>query len=84
MSGHGGFKHRQVKIKRKRARARKLGAANVARVRKMFEDKGQTFDPTKNATQAQALNHHGRRRAMTAVATSARSSAHSSSRGGSK
>ena len=33
MSGHGGFKHRQVKIKRKRARARKLGAANVARVR---------------------------------------------------
>ena len=32
-----------------------------ARVRKMFEDKGQTWDPTKNSVQAQALNHHGRR-----------------------
>ena len=61
MSGHGGFKHRQVKIKRKRTRARKLGAENVARVKKMFEDKGQTFDPVKSATQAAALNHHGRR-----------------------
>ena len=68
MSGHGGFKHRQVKIKRKRSRARKLGAANVARVRKMFEDKGQTFDPVKNSVQAQALNHHGRRRAIPATA----------------
>ena len=80
MSGHGGFKHRQVKIKRKRARARKLGAANVARVRKMFEDKGQTFDPAKNATQAQALNHHGRRR----VAAAAPASGRSSGRAGSK
>lgn len=68
MSGHGGFKHRQVKIKRKRARARKLGQANVARVRKMFEDKGQTFDPVKNSVHAQALNHHGRRRTMPAGA----------------
>lgn len=61
MSGHGGFKHRRVKIRRKRARARKLGAENLRRVRKQFEDKGQTFDPVKNSTQAQALNHHGRR-----------------------
>ena len=63
MSGHGGFKHRQIKLRRKRTRASKLGADNVARVRKMFEDKGQTFDPVKNSVHAQALNHHGRRRA---------------------
>ena len=63
MSGHGGFKHRQIKIQRKRARASKHGKENVARVRKMFADKGQTFDPVKNSVHAQALNHHGRRRA---------------------
>lgn len=61
MSGNGGFKHRNRRLKRKRSRATNLGRENVARVRKMFEDKGQTWDPTKNSVQAQALNHHGRR-----------------------
>ena len=61
MSGHGGHKHRLKKLQRKRARSAKLGRENVARVKKMFEDKGQTFDPAKNSVQAQALNHHGRR-----------------------
>ena len=48
-----------------------LGQANVARVRKMFEDKGQTFDPVKNSVHAQALNHHGRRRAIPSTALKA-------------
>jgi hypothetical protein len=61
MSGNGGFRHRERRRQRKRTRARKLGHANIARVRKMFEEKGQTWDPTKNSVQAQALNHHGRR-----------------------
>jgi hypothetical protein len=61
MAGHGGFKHRNRRLARKRSRLTKLGRENIARVRKMFEDKGQTWDPTKNSVQAQALNHHGRR-----------------------
>ena len=61
MSGHGGYKHRQKKLQRKRARARKMGRQNVARVQHMFEEKGQTWDPAHNSVQAQALSHRGRR-----------------------
>ena len=67
MSGSGGFKHRERRRSRKEAQHRKAGAANVARVRKMFEEKGQTWDPAKNSVQAQALNHHGRRTAFAKV-----------------
>ncbi len=64
MAGNGGHKHREIRLKRKRERARKLGCANILRVRKVFEDKGQTWDPAKNSAQATALNHHGRRVAL--------------------
>jgi hypothetical protein len=67
MSGNGGHKHRQKLLKRKRSRAKKLGAANIGRIRAKYEAKGQTWDPAKNAVQAQALNHHGRRVALTRV-----------------
>ena len=64
MSGHGGYKHRKTRLLRKRRRSKKLGAENVARVRKTFEAKGQTWDPAKNSAQAQALSHRGRRVAL--------------------
>jgi|GEM_PF-3306966 len=64
MSGSGGKKHRTIRLKQKKTQKRRAGAANLARVRKMFEDKGQTWDPAKNSVQAQALNHDGRRVAL--------------------
>ncbi len=64
MSGNGGFKHRQRRLKQKRRRAAKLGKENVAKARAHFEAKGQTWDPAHNAVQAQALNHAGRRVAI--------------------
>ena len=69
MSGNGGYKHRKHRLERKRSRSKKLGSENVARVRKMFEDKGQTWDPAKNSAQAQALNHYGRRVALARAVT---------------
>jgi hypothetical protein len=67
MSGHGGHKHRQKKLNRKRSRKKRLGAENIARVKARFEAKGQAWDPAKNAVQTQALNHHGRRVALARV-----------------
>ncbi|MCC7140418.1 MAG: hypothetical protein IT460_18520 [Planctomycetes bacterium] len=64
MSGNGGHKHRNKRLQRRRAQARRLGKENVARVRTMFEAKGQAWDPAKNSVQAQALNHAGRREAF--------------------
>ncbi len=61
MSGNGGYKHRKRRLERKRTQARNLGRENVLRVRKMFEDKGQAWDPASNSVQAQALSHAGRR-----------------------
>jgi hypothetical protein len=61
MSGHGGYKHRKRSLKQKRTQARRQGRENVLRVRKMFEEKGQAWDPAKNPVQATALNHSGRR-----------------------
>jgi hypothetical protein len=67
MSGNGGHKHRENRLQQKRTQKKKAGRANVARVRKMFEAKGQTWDPAKNSVQAQALNHQGRRTALAKV-----------------
>ncbi len=64
MSGSGGYKHRKNRLDQKKSQKRRAGAANLLRVRKMFEDKGQTWDPAKNSVQAQALSHHGRRVAL--------------------
>lgn len=64
MSGSGGQKHRKKRLQQKRSQARRAGAENVARVRNLFERKGQTWDPAKNSIQAQALNHAGRRVAL--------------------
>lgn len=69
MSGSGGHKHRKNRLDQKKSQKRRAGAANVARVRKMFEDKGQTWDPAKNSVQAQALNHPGRRVALAKTRT---------------
>jgi hypothetical protein len=66
MSGHGGHKHRKRRLLQKRARKRKLGRENVARVRARFEKRGQSWDPSRHATQAEALNHLGRRVAIPA------------------
>ena len=76
MSGSGGFKQRNKRLLRKRSRSRKLGAENLRRVKKLFEGKGQTWDPTNNSVQATALNHHGRRTAkVSKVAAKARPAA---------
>jgi hypothetical protein len=64
MSGSGGFKQRNKKLKRKRRQAKKAGAENVARVRAMFEKKGHTWNPAANSVQQQAMNHAGRRVAV--------------------
>ena len=64
MSGHGGYKHRKRALKAKRRRAKRIGAASIARVKAQVEAKGQTFDPAKSATQQQSLNHQGRRLAL--------------------
>ncbi len=61
MAGKGGHKHRTVKLHRKRQRATQKAKANIARVRKQFEDRGQTWEPQSNATQMAALSHEGRR-----------------------
>ena len=64
MAGNGGHKHRQHRLNQKRSRSRKIGLANVERVRARFEAKGQTWEPKKSAAQAQALSHYGRRVAL--------------------
>ena len=61
MSGSGGYKHRKIAKKAKRQQARQKGAANLARVRHQFEQKGQSWDPQNNPQQLAALNHDGRR-----------------------
>jgi hypothetical protein len=61
MSGSGGYKHRFVQKRAKRRQARLKGAANLARIRNQFEQKGQTWDPANNPQQLAALNHDGRR-----------------------
>jgi len=61
MAGNGGHKHRTVKLHRKRMRARQKAKANIARVRKQFEDRGQAWDPKNNTAQMAALTHEGRR-----------------------
>ncbi len=67
MSGSGGFKHRQRRLKQKLRRSARLSKENVAKVRSLFEGKGQTWDPANNPAQAQALNHGGRRLAVPAA-----------------
>jgi hypothetical protein len=61
MAGHGGHKHRKIALNQKRKQARRKAAANVARVRAQFEEKGQAWAPLENANQLAALNHLARR-----------------------
>jgi hypothetical protein len=61
MSGSGGYKHRVIQKRAKRRQATLKGAANLARVRHQFEQKGQSWDPANNPQQLAALNHDGRR-----------------------
>jgi len=61
MSGRGGFKHRQIKLNRKRTQKKKKAKANIAQVRGIFEAKGQIWDPKNNPAQMAALNHDARR-----------------------
>jgi hypothetical protein len=61
MSGSGGYKHRASALAQKKGQHRKKARANVARVRKSFEAKGQTWDPKNNPAQLAALNHEARR-----------------------
>lgn len=60
MSGSGGYKHRLRNKVARRGQARKKAAANVARVRNQFEQKGQAWDPLNNQAQLAALNHTAR------------------------
>jgi hypothetical protein len=62
MAGHGGHKHRINHLKQRRRQQRKKASANLVRVRKGFEDKGQSWDPKGNQAHAAALNHLARRR----------------------
>ncbi len=61
MSGSGGFKHRKIKLDRKRTQQKKKAKANIARARGLFESKGQAWDPKNNPAQMAALNHGARR-----------------------
>jgi hypothetical protein len=61
MAGHGGHKHRKIALNQKRRQARRKAAANIAKVRAQFEEKGQAWDPVANQTQLAALNHGARR-----------------------
>lgn len=70
MAGHGGHKHRKNALMQKRRQQRRKAAANVAKVRAQFEEKGQTFDPQSNANQMAALNHGGRRHVLRSPALS--------------
>lgn len=67
MSGSGGYKHRVKRLHQKRRRSARQAQQNVAKVRALFEGKGQTWDPAHNPAQAQALNHRGRRLAVPAT-----------------
>jgi hypothetical protein len=61
MAGHGGHKHRKNALMQKRRQVRRKAAANIAKVRAQFEEKGQAWDPAANAAQLAALNHYARR-----------------------
>ena len=61
MAGQGGYKHRQVRLHRKRKQKEQKALENIARVRNQFESKGQTWDPKNDSTQMAALNHDARR-----------------------
>jgi hypothetical protein len=61
MAGHGGHKHRKIALRQKRSQARRKAAANIAKVRAQFEEKGQAWDPVANQNQLAALNHGARR-----------------------
>jgi hypothetical protein len=61
MSGHGGHKHRKVRLARKRSQRLRKARECLARVRGIAESKGQTWDPAGNSAQAVALNHDARR-----------------------
>jgi hypothetical protein len=61
MAGHGGFKHRKIAGNLAKSQHRKKAAANIARVRKQFESKGQAWAPAENPAQMAALNHDARR-----------------------
>ncbi|MHC5012057.1 MAG: hypothetical protein ACYTG6_14110 [Planctomycetota bacterium] len=61
MSGHGGHKHRKAQAHNKRARRLAKARADIARVKGIFEAKGQTWDPKNNPAQMAAMNHDARR-----------------------
>jgi hypothetical protein len=62
MSGHGGWKHRHLKLRLKRHQRRMKAQASIAQARGLFEAKGQTWEPLANPAQMAAMNHDGRRR----------------------
>jgi hypothetical protein len=61
MAGKGGYKHRKIRLDRKRAQRALKGRQNLRRVRNEFESKGQAWDPTENSSQAAKLDHAARR-----------------------
>jgi hypothetical protein len=61
MAGRGGHKHRKIDLKQRRRQQRMKARANVERIRKGVEGKGQAWDPQNNPTQAALLNHVARR-----------------------
>ncbi|MDA1195947.1 MAG: hypothetical protein O2894_12280 [Planctomycetota bacterium] len=61
MAGNGGYKHRKIRIDRKRTGQVRKAQENIRRVRNQFEAKGQTWEPTTNPAQLAALNHAARR-----------------------
>jgi hypothetical protein len=69
MSGQGGTKHRMRSLKQKRNQRKGKARQDVARVRGLFEGKGQPWDPLNNAQQMAALNHDGRRQVQASSRT---------------
>jgi len=61
MAGQGGYKHRKVRLDRKRTQRVMKAKANIARIRAGFERRGVTWEPENNPTQMAALNHDARR-----------------------
>jgi hypothetical protein len=67
MSGHGGTKHRQRLLAQKRNQRKGKARVDIARVRGLFESKGQAWDPFNNPQQMAALNHDARRQVQAAT-----------------
>ncbi len=61
MSGHGGHKHRSVMRHHKQSRRTQKARESIAKVRGIFEAKGQAWDPKNNPAQFAALTHDARR-----------------------